>query len=92
MAIDKQAKRSLAKLADYRETFATDQGKRVLWDMMKQFMMTRSFVPGDSYATHFNEGQREVLLHILNKLKTDPKKLLQQIDIGVEHESEWDDD
>lgn len=92
MADKKVSKRSIAVVSDYRETFATDFGQRVLWDMMKQFMLRTSYADGNPHGTAFNEGQRDVLLHILRKLKTDPQKLLKEIEKGIEHEASWDED
>jgi hypothetical protein len=44
---------------DYRVTFSTESGARVLDDLKKRFGDRRSFVP-DSNATAFHEGQRDV--------------------------------
>lgn len=70
---------------DYRAAFTTAAGARVLRDMMRAFHMARpTHVDGDPYASAFKEGQRSVILLILNKLEVanDPDRFLQEIENG----------
>ena len=54
---------------DYLDTFSTEQGKRVLDDLMKQSgVMRPAHVVGDSHESAYMEGQRQVVLSILDKL------------------------
>ena len=53
---------------DYWITFTSDSGKRVLYDLVAHCYHTISFIPGDSYATAFNEGQRAVVHRILETI------------------------
>ena len=60
---------------DIHETFARtitifEEGERVLKDLMEAYYHRISF-SRDPYATAFNEGQRAVLVRILNLLKED---------------------
>jgi hypothetical protein len=50
----------------YRNTFAGDDGRRVLADLARycRFGAT-SFVPGDPHQTAFNEGARDAFLHVI---------------------------
>jgi hypothetical protein len=50
-------------VADYGFTFGSDQGKRVLDDLVISFGGS-CYSRGDAYHTAFLEGQREVLLRI----------------------------
>jgi hypothetical protein len=54
----------------YRETFASDNGAKVLGDLEKRCnMRSSSYVAGDANATAFEEGKRAVILHIHNMLE-----------------------
>ncbi|MEA2036819.1 MAG: hypothetical protein U9O94_04885 [Nanoarchaeota archaeon] len=50
---------------DYETVFSTGEGKRVLEDIKRcGFVFKTSMIQGDSHATAFNEGRRELALHI----------------------------
>ena len=84
-------KRVLAQVVDYKRTFETVHGKRVLWDLMKNSsMLGTSFAPDNAHTTSYNEGGRAVILHILKKLNTNIIRLEQMISEG--HESDTNDD
>ena len=55
---------------DYKQTFTSKQGERVLQDLMEAYYKRISF-SRDPYATAYNEGQRAVVVRILNLLKED---------------------
>ncbi len=85
--LSKRAKASLATLSDYKTVFKSEEGRRVLWDLMKQAsMISTSYVQGDPHSTSFNEGTRSVCLHILKKISTDVEKLEQRISEGEQHD------
>lgn len=51
--------------ADFRQTFGTPAGKRVLAELLRRGWVTRpGFDPGNPYVTAYREGQREMALHI----------------------------
>tara|TARA_R100000231_G_C5223316_1_gene134238 strand:+ start:280 stop:564 length:285 start_codon:yes stop_codon:yes gene_type:complete len=55
---------------DYRITFNTDEGKRILNDLERRCHdFSTSYVKGDSHQSAFLEGQRSVLIYIKNKLR-----------------------
>jgi hypothetical protein len=64
----------------YKAVFNGPSGDKVLAELMKlcHFHST-SFNAENPYKTSFNEGQRSVVLHILNILKLDETKLLELI-------------
>ena len=73
------------KKEDYQSLFATQEGQRVLADLMANFNMGRSsHVPGAPYETAFREGERHVVLHILNLAgeRSDPQWLNGKLDQG----------
>lgn len=65
---------SLDRLADFRTVFlGSDAGKRVLYEILAwSRMFASSFVPGDSHATHWREGGRDVGLRILQAFSARP--------------------
>jgi len=73
----------------YKETFGTQNGKKVLFDLVKRSgFFAPAHVEGDPYSTHYNDGRRQVALYILKKLETDIDKLLALIKEGEKHEQE----
>lgn len=64
----------------YKSVFGSEDGKRVLWDIMKssQFMGD-GFVAGDPYATAYNSGARSVALRILNLMDMDAEQVMERI-------------
>lgn len=65
---------------DYKIVFGSPEGKRVLWDLMKKSgFLDKSYVANDPHATSFNEGARNLVLHIVHRLRINIKKLEEQI-------------
>ena len=59
---------------DYKQTFASESGEKVLEDLKKRCSFnTTTFVQGDSHDTAFREGQRAVVLFINNMLNKKEK-------------------
>jgi len=82
-------KKSLASVRAYKDAFATSDGKKVLWDLMKEVgFNTTNFCPCP-YTTAHNEGARGVVLHILKRMNIDEKRLESMIKQG-ETEDEQD--
>jgi hypothetical protein len=63
----------LQKLKDlqqaYNKTFGSEEGQKVLDDLRKVCFNEFTTVNENPYMTHFNEGQRAVLLHINTRIK-----------------------
>ena len=54
---------------DYQYIFSTDEGKRGLSDLQRRcFFTTSTFVPDNANETFVREGQRSVVLHIINMI------------------------
>jgi hypothetical protein len=76
-----QAKKSYAKIMDYKKVFGSKEGKRVLYDLMSHFgVMDASY--GDAQFIQFNEGKRFAVLFIMKKLRLDVSALLTFIEEG----------
>lgn len=67
-------------IIDYKRVFSTPEGKRVLFDLMNAHFM---LVPHN--GDPFKEGQRSVVLTILNRMKVDVRAYEQMF---ANHEGE----
>lgn len=60
-----QIPKELMQIIDlYKQTFNTDEGKKVLEDLRLRCFSKKSTFDKDANVTAFNEGQRQVVLHI----------------------------
>jgi len=60
---------------DFRKVFSTDEGRRVLKELLSWGRMFRPSVfgsPVDPYLTHIREGERNFALRLLSTYSTDP--------------------
>jgi hypothetical protein len=64
----------------YKDAFRGPPGQRVLRDLMHKFHILRSCFDADSLEMARMEGERNVVLHILNTLDWDTDKLKSFID------------
>lgn len=73
----KRVTRATQLVKDYQYVFNTDQGKRVLWHLMSSSgMLSCSVKPEEKpELVYFREGQRNLMLLILDKIGTDVEKL-----------------
>jgi len=80
MAKKNAGQKQVTRIIDYKTTFNTGAGKRVLNDLFKTCGMLTTSFDENLHTMAFKEGQRNVVLHILNKLKMDPIALKKFID------------
>lgn len=72
---------------DYKKTFNTPEGKRVLYDIMKKcHILSPVFNPKNDFEVYINEGKRNVALMLLTILDTDVEDLLRRIEETSEQE------
>jgi hypothetical protein len=73
----KQRKQAqLALVGAYKRVFESPDGQDVLKDLMFRFnQFGTSFVPGNRDVVIFNEGGRNVVLHIMDTIKLTPDEL-----------------
>lgn len=69
--IEKLRKEELKIVNAIKQTFSTPNGQTTLKALREEFCDRSSIVPGDPYATHANEGAREVVLYIENILNSE---------------------
>lgn len=59
----------------YKNVFSGEQGKKVLYDLMKTFHVLNSTMDANPHELAYNEGARSVVLRILRTIQTDPAEL-----------------
>ena len=71
--------RRLATVSDYQRVFNSVEGRRVLRHLMKVHGFMQTSYNENPYATAFNEGGRNVVIQIMNKVRIDLNKLEKEI-------------
>ena len=61
--------------ADFKECFSTDAGKRVLDKLVKDHFVFKTTPTPDPYIASWQDGQRSLILSILEKVDTDLRAL-----------------
>lgn len=86
--VDRDAKPDLLDLQEkYKSVFSSDYGREVLLDMMERnFFFRTTYVPKDSHASAVQEGQRGVILAIVNFINRNPNEIKKMLDHGKEEE------
>ena len=64
---------------DYKATFATDEGKRVLKNLERLCFVNGTTFSEKPTITSFNEGKRTVVVQIQNMINMDLDKLREQL-------------
>lgn len=77
------------KHADYRSTFESKSGARVLKDIIQFSGVLTSSFKKDPYETAFAEGQRNVCLKILHELNITPEEFQAMAAKAKQLESDW---
>lgn len=86
----KRHQKQLDRIILYKAAFGTEEGKKVLYDLMiNHHMINPVMVKGDPYDTAFKEGERNVILRIISILKIDPVELLKKIEEGNEQDNRY---
>lgn len=75
---ERRATRVANRIKAYKKVFGTVTGKKVLGDMMKAHGMLHSH-PANAQQMALKEGERLVILRILQILDTNPAQLLERI-------------
>lgn len=66
-------RRSRQLAMDYRDFVASDAGQRIMRDLAQYCRVGHtSFVAGDPHQTAFNEGARDVFLHVAEMARLEP--------------------
>ncbi len=75
-----QTKARLRKADTFQRLFESNDGKLVLYDLMRHFHFMRSSYDKDPLAMAFKEVERNVLLYIMSALKVDIEEAKQYIE------------
>lgn len=67
------AKREM--IQTYMRVFNTEDGKRVLHDLMKSSRFLGTTFDDNPHVTSFNEGQRALVTRILSTINVDPAQM-----------------
>jgi hypothetical protein len=84
-------KKKLDQVACYQAIFSSEDGKKVLYDLMRTHYIIGSTFSKDPYETALKEGERNTVLRILSILKIDPIQLLDGINKGIEQDNQYKD-
>lgn len=77
---------------DYKQTFGTEYGKKVLQDLMGICNYNSStFVKNDPQESAYLEGHRRVLLHILAQIKMDQEGLNKMSEQAVKQRQQYEE-
>ncbi len=68
----------------FRDVFNTEQGKDILAILAKKFHVYKFMQTPDPYVSAFQEGQRSVIIQILEILQTDLDALKKRLDLQQE--------
>lgn len=86
MARKNTAEKQIATILDYKKTFSTDFGQRVLNDLMETHHFLGPVMDKDLNNVLFREGARNVVIRILKFMEMDPEKIRRRIkEIENEH-------
>ena len=87
----KRAADARSTLNAYRRLFSTEDGKIVLKDLMKCCFFFTPTIGQDSTETFFNEGQRAVILRLLQTSKMNQQQIQQLSDAMIAQADEYID-
>ena len=73
------AKQQLQRIADYKEVFGTDAGKRVLRDIEDFAQLLSDGFDENPHVTSYNAGRRSVGVYILRMLEMSREDLQEAI-------------
>jgi hypothetical protein len=85
----KRARKPVDRALYYQTVFNTPEGQKVLWDMMSNHHMIGSTFSKDTHEMALKEGERNVVLRIMQILKIDVASLAKRIEEGLKDESEY---
>lgn len=66
----------------YRQTFATEQGRLVLADVLRRAGLMQSSFATDPHLTAFREGRRRLALEIVEAINRDPDAVMTMLTSG----------
>lgn len=91
MSIFKREKKITDTMIAYRSLFDSEDGKKVLYDLIKTCHVLTSTFDGDPNEMMYREGERSVVLRILKTINTDPQQIMKLMEEGNQMEEKYVD-
>lgn len=87
--IFKREKKIVDTITAYQSIFNTPDGERVLYDLIKSCHILTPTMDPNPHEMAYKEGERSVVLRILQTLGQDPAALVKRIEQGREMEAQY---
>lgn len=84
-------KKKLDLLAAYQAAFKSEDGKKVLYDLIRTHHIIGTIYSKDPQEMALKEGERNVVLRIMHFLNTDPEKFLKDVEQSLQNEQQYID-
>ncbi len=85
--MSKKVDKKVRLIANYNSVFSQGPGREVLLDLMNRFHMMNSTFDPDNRESARMQGEQNVILFILSRMKVDTNKLLQEIEAATKQAS-----
>lgn len=87
-ARQKYTEEALSTKALYNKVFSSEDGEKVLLDMIRSTGVMDPSIGLDPYQTYFNEGKKAIIYDIVRMVEFDPMKYKKLIEQKVQKEEE----
>ena len=85
---EKKEKRQVKLIRTYQHIFNSDEGKKVLYDLVRRSnTLSTSFTGMDYLTMAHNEGRRSLMLYILSMIDSDPEAMKQLMEKSIEDDN-----
>lgn len=88
-SLSKRDKKVINRVVDYQTVFNSEEGQRVLQDLIDQgYVIRPTQVEHSEIASFVNEGKRNIVLYILSQLEINAKDLLTRLTSNIGEDDE----
>ena len=84
-------KKKLDTLAAYQAVFSSPDGKKVLYDLIRNHHIIGTTYSKDPQEMALKEGERNVILRIMHFINTDPDKFMKDVEQSLQNEKQYID-
>ncbi len=88
MTLKERIRAALTRKRDYEQVFGTEQGQRVLADIMRRAGVTAPRFYSDTNVLHHQEGMRRLAMSIFNQVHSGEERLTRMVEQATEEEDE----
>lgn len=89
MTIKSKKHKQVTTVINYKAVFTTEDGKKVLWDLMKASGFLDASYTNCSIAMAHSEGRRSIVLDIMKKLNVDVMQLQELMEKNIEKDQQY---